>query len=348
MASSTDRIARQRLVVDLDQLRGGARLVERRGRDGGDRLALVLDQVGRKQRLVAADRRDVVLARNVGRGDGRDDARRRERAGEVDAADAGMRVRAQHQRGFERARRVRHVVDVERAAGDVADGAVVADGGVDAAADACERGVHSASTRVGAARCRLELQPAHQVGGRAQPVGGAAAMVAHRGEVARDRSVDLGWRNLVPGAAGEGGFELRGALRAGRHAAVGGADIAHDVAVERETERRHHGRDVLVEALGELVGDEPPALGQQRNVDRGDHFARLQRGLAIAGDERVDRQRARAAHARRASPTRRARSGTGWCRRSAMHSPDCRRACRDCGSAASRSAAPARRTPESA
>ena len=57
----------------------------------------------------------------------------------VDAQDAGVRVRAQHQRGFERARHVRHVVEIERAAGDMADGAVVAHGGVDAAADAAER-----------------------------------------------------------------------------------------------------------------------------------------------------------------------------------------------------------------
>ncbi len=195
----------QRLVLDLDQLRGGARLVERRGRDGGDRLALVFDHVGGEQRLVAADRRDVVLAGNVGGRDRRDDAGRGERAGEVDAQDAGMGVRAQHQRGFERARHVRHVVDVERAAGDVADGAVVAHGGVDAAADAGERRVHSASTRVSTRDVVSSCSRRTRSGGRAQPVAGAAAMVAHRREVARERRVDVGdaqcWLQARPASA---------------------------------------------------------------------------------------------------------------------------------------------------
>ena len=72
---------RQRLVFDLDELRGGARLVERIGRHRRHRLALILDHVRRQQRLVAADRRDVVLARNVARRDRAAHAGRRERAG---------------------------------------------------------------------------------------------------------------------------------------------------------------------------------------------------------------------------------------------------------------------------
>ena len=129
---------RKRLVLDLDELRGRARLIERGGRDRRDRLAFILDQVGGEQRLVAADRRDVVLAGNVGGGDRRDHAGRGERADKVDAPDAGMGMRAEHQRGFERARHARHVVDIERRAGDMADRAVVAHRGVDAAANAGE------------------------------------------------------------------------------------------------------------------------------------------------------------------------------------------------------------------
>ena len=48
IASSTVEHRRQRLVFDVDELRRGARLIERRRRDGGDRLALVFDDVGRR------------------------------------------------------------------------------------------------------------------------------------------------------------------------------------------------------------------------------------------------------------------------------------------------------------
>ncbi len=82
----------------------------------------------------------------------------------------------------------------------------------------------------------LELEAAHEAGGRAQPVGGAAAMVADRREVAREQRVDVGDRRLgIHGAAGERGFELRGAHRARRHAAIGGAQLAHLAAVDAST-----------------------------------------------------------------------------------------------------------------
>ncbi len=63
-----------------------------------------------------------------------------------------------------------------------------------------------------------------------------------------------------------------------------------------EAERRDHGRDVLVEALGELVGGETAGLRHNSGM----WIAAItspgaQRGLAIAGDELLDRQRARAA-----------------------------------------------------
>ena len=138
----------QRFVLDVDQLGGGTRLIERPSRDGGDRLAFVLDKIGGQQRLIWTNGTDVVLAGNVGGRNRRDDAGRGERAGEIDAADTGMRMRAEHQRGFERAGYVRHIVDVERAAGDVADRTVVAHRTVHAATDAGERRVHKASTRV--------------------------------------------------------------------------------------------------------------------------------------------------------------------------------------------------------
>ena len=57
---------RQHLVFDLHELGCRTRLIERRGRDRRDDLPFMLDEPGRQQRLVGADRRDVVLAGYVG------------------------------------------------------------------------------------------------------------------------------------------------------------------------------------------------------------------------------------------------------------------------------------------
>ena len=133
---------RQRLVFDRDQLCRRARLIERRRRDRGHRLALVLDDIDGEHRLVAADRRDVVLARDVRRRDHGDHARGGERAGEIDVLDARMRMRAQHQGGFERAGHVRDVVEIARRAGDVADRAVVAHRRVHAPANPSQNLAH--------------------------------------------------------------------------------------------------------------------------------------------------------------------------------------------------------------
>ena len=139
----------QRLIGDGDELRRRARLVERRRRHRGHRLAGIGDAIGGEQRLVAADRRDVVLARDVRGGDDGDDARSGAGARAIDRENAGVRVGAEHQRGFERAARGRDIVDIERLARDMAAGAVVADGGVHAAADAREGRRHNASNRMG-------------------------------------------------------------------------------------------------------------------------------------------------------------------------------------------------------
>ena len=142
----------KRLVVDIDQLCRCARLIERRRGDRRDRLAFVFDHLRRQCRFVAADRCDVVTAGNIGGGDRGDHAGRGERTGQIDVADTGVRVWAQHQGRFERSRHGRDVVEVLCRAGDVPDRAVVAHRGVHAAANACERLVHSASTRIGAAK----------------------------------------------------------------------------------------------------------------------------------------------------------------------------------------------------
>ena len=66
----------QQFVLDSDQLGGGARLIERNRRHGGDRLALVLDKIGGEERFVGANGTDVVLAGNICGRDRRHDAGR--------------------------------------------------------------------------------------------------------------------------------------------------------------------------------------------------------------------------------------------------------------------------------
>ena len=119
---------RQRLVIDLDLLdRVGRRhFVDRRDRD--DRLALI-ERLGRerhfRKRVRAlrgglAELHRLLRLRNVLAGDDRDHAGHRQRGARVDAADAGVRQRAQQQL------REQHAVGAEvfgvlRAAGDLRD-----------------------------------------------------------------------------------------------------------------------------------------------------------------------------------------------------------------------------------
>ena len=78
----------QRLVFDVHQLCRRARRIERLRRDRRHRLAFVLHHIGGQGRLVAVDRSDVVLARNVGSGDRRHHSRSSERAGEINPLEA--------------------------------------------------------------------------------------------------------------------------------------------------------------------------------------------------------------------------------------------------------------------
>jgi hypothetical protein len=101
---------RQRLVVDLDQLGGVARLGERLGDDEGDAVAdeayLVGDQY-RLKRAMPLGRAEVLghqvggeaaelVGRRIGAGEHREHAGRGLGLGGVDALDAGVRVRRQH------------------------------------------------------------------------------------------------------------------------------------------------------------------------------------------------------------------------------------------------------------
>ena len=84
----------QHLVVDLDPLgrpAGGLRVV---GGDERDRLALVADELRGQHRLVGVLQAEGVVPGDVVGGEHRPDARHGQRVGDVDAADAGVRVRA--------------------------------------------------------------------------------------------------------------------------------------------------------------------------------------------------------------------------------------------------------------
>ena len=88
----------EHLVVDDDRGAapgGGLGVV---GGDGGDRLADVADDVAREHRLVGGDQPVGRAAGHVVGGDDRVHAGDRQRRGDVDASDAGVRVRAAQRR----------------------------------------------------------------------------------------------------------------------------------------------------------------------------------------------------------------------------------------------------------
>ena len=82
-----------------------------------------------------------------------------------------------------------------------------------------------------------------------------------------------------------------GALGDRRHAAVGDPDLRHPALLQLDLERAEQRRDVLIEALGELVAAELPLGARQRHADQLDELARRQRGLAIVEVEVLERQR---------------------------------------------------------
>jgi len=75
------------------------------------------------------------------------------------------------------------------------------------------------------------LEPPHQSGGGVQTIGSAAAVIAQRREVLREKGIDIGHRVGTPGAGNNGAFERCGPLNAGRHAAEHSPEAAHTAAV---------------------------------------------------------------------------------------------------------------------
>src|SRR5918993_1007736 len=126
-----------------------------------------------------------------------------------------------------------------------------------------------------------------EVAGDGRAIGGGCPVVVQGLVVAPDRRQRLApGGGIVKGQARERPFGLGGPLRDGRHAAEGDPRLGNAAAVEGEAERPHGGRDILVEALRDLVGSKDLIFPQLRNRDLADELAR-QAILPAIGDEEV-------------------------------------------------------------
>ena len=116
----------QVLAIDLGKNSRPARRVPRLGDHRKEGLAVKLDFVRRKDRLVMlAGRADVVDAGNVLGGQDLDDAGRGPHGGQVETKNTGMGDGRQAEIGVKRAFRLGNVVGVVGAAGDMLGGAVM-------------------------------------------------------------------------------------------------------------------------------------------------------------------------------------------------------------------------------
>ena len=108
---------KRRLRTDLDlcQLRGPASGISRFGDYGEEYLAVELDDIFRKDRIVAFHRTAIVPTRNVGRGEHTNHTRGVSHGLQVETRDATACDRRSTRRNVERALRFPNVVDIRRA-----------------------------------------------------------------------------------------------------------------------------------------------------------------------------------------------------------------------------------------
>ena len=119
---------RELLVLDARQPRRAARLVDRRRDDEEDRLADVLDLLGRENRIVVHDRADVIAARDVCRGIDGDHPGRRAHRREIERAQPRVRTLREPERAMQRPPWLADVIDVGCLACHVQMSALVANG----------------------------------------------------------------------------------------------------------------------------------------------------------------------------------------------------------------------------
>ena len=116
----------ERLGLDLRQSCRGAGGPIALRRDDEQGLARIEDLPFREELVVVKHRTDIVLARNVGGGEDRDHARRGADFGEVEPGEPCVAVGREAEGEMQRSGRLGQIVDIARAAGDMALGAVVA------------------------------------------------------------------------------------------------------------------------------------------------------------------------------------------------------------------------------
>ena len=115
----------QVLIVDLGEPRGASRRIDRLGGDREKRLADEEDMALGKDRIVAEDRRIVVLPRDVLGGQDENDARRRAHRRKIHRPNAGMGPFALREIDLQRARQIRLIVRITRETGDMFETAVM-------------------------------------------------------------------------------------------------------------------------------------------------------------------------------------------------------------------------------
>jgi hypothetical protein len=147
---------------------------------------------------------------------------------------------------------------------------------------------------------------------------------------------------LRPGLADQRGLDRGGAFRHAGHAAEGDAGLGDGAVLHGDVERAADGRDVLVEALRQLVAAQPVGLDRER--DRLDEFARA-RGPVCRSRGRSPPAAARAARRPCAgAASRPARSAAAGCPRWASRWRCCRPPWRRCAPAPSRSGGSSRQS----
>ena len=277
---------------DARQAGGPAGLVAGLGDHDEQHLAVEHDLALGDQRIVAdVLRADVVAAGDVVGGEHGDDAGRGfAHRLEVDAGDAAGGDRRVARRQMQRAGRRADVVDIERRAGDVLDGAVVGDrlahDGERVRARRCRlsgRGLRSRDRHVvsgsmdfllamaddaGAAAGgagRLDQRLAEQRVGRLDAVAGAGAVVVDRLEILAQRRESAAPGPRVAELAWPTSAASAPAARFGVSAMPPKASRASAMVpslVDGEAEGAHDRGDVLIEALGHLVAAEDVLVGR--------------------------------------------------------------------------------------
>ena len=247
-----------------------------------------------EDRVVVLDRAEVVGAGDVGRGDDGDDARggadrARDRARRGGRARSGSRrARVQRARAARAGRRCRAPRRRRAACADSCGSDAPTIGAVASCGSRARCGAFIAPAQ--SRPRRVDPRRRRRVGARAvssqkrrsrlprhgAPVRGGRAHVVDRREVARERGCaaaaaasrrPTGCRRAAASVA------VRAHGRGG-HAAEGDARCANAFPVELEREAGEDRRDVLVEALGDLVGaQQQVGRGGAECADRGDELA---------------------------------------------------------------------------